>query len=446
MERERIDILNRTEFVDNVFTVIETLSKNRMSRTFAINGEWGSGKSFVLDMLEEKLEFDNNYMVFHYNCWQYDYYEEPLKAIVSSMYDWIKANENDDTDYIKNLLIYSIIAFGLTSKELAKNLVEKITTIDFSKISKEAKEKIESINAKGKIDDELSTVQESIMFTRDLLSSIAKEKTVVVVVDELDRCLPEYAIKVLERLHHLFDGIDNLIVILAVDKSHLNNTVSQIFGFDKTNITKDINSYLAKFIDFEIQLDKGIVDDRYGMKYNEYVSKFVFSLTNNLSDEFVSKLLSAFSGRERSVIFEKAYLIHNMVFDDDNDNNTDVDEAVMCVELLWVVFANLYNGEFPFDITTFLPRGINNTLSDFSEFFKAQIKKKVTMSQLVHPISGATVEYIINSNNNLTCEKIMYLCSFHPFFNAKVSLKSGESFDCIVKKLKKFAELITIIK
>ena len=181
------------------------------------------------------------------------------------------------------------------------------------------------------------------------------------------------------------------------------------------------------------------------MKYNEYVSKFVFSLTNNLSDEFVSKLLSAFSGRERSVIFEKAYLIHNMVFDD-NDNNTDVDEAVMCVELLWVVFANLYNGKFPFDITTFLPRGINNTLSDFSEFFKAQIKKKVTMSQLVHPISGATVEYIINSNNNLTCEKIMYLCSFHPFFNAKVSLKSGESFDCIVKKLKKFAELITIIK
>ena len=39
---------------------------------------------------------------------------------------------------------------------------------------------------------------------REELSKLAEDQTLVIVVDELDRCLPDYAIKILERLHHLF--------------------------------------------------------------------------------------------------------------------------------------------------------------------------------------------------------------------------------------------------
>ena len=41
----------------------------------------------------------------------------------------------------------------------------------------------------------------------------AKDKTIIFVVDELDRCLPEYSIKVLERLHHVFEKTSNIQVI-----------------------------------------------------------------------------------------------------------------------------------------------------------------------------------------------------------------------------------------
>ena len=57
-----------------------------------INGEWGSGKSFVLDMFEEKLEeiqseetCTDKYFIIRYNSWKYDYYDEPLIAIVSAI-------------------------------------------------------------------------------------------------------------------------------------------------------------------------------------------------------------------------------------------------------------------------------------------------------------------------------------------------------------------------
>ena len=48
----KLDILNRKQFVENVIKLIENISPNKKTMTFAIDGEWGCGKSFVLDMLE----------------------------------------------------------------------------------------------------------------------------------------------------------------------------------------------------------------------------------------------------------------------------------------------------------------------------------------------------------------------------------------------------------
>ena len=448
----RIDILNREKFVDDVFNVIKTLSENRKSRTFAINGEWGSGKSFVLDMLEEKLSMwqseetaDDQYIVFHYNCWHYDYYEEPLYAIVTSMYDWIKSNNGKFETYTKNLLLYTLIAFGLTTKEFANGIAEKITMVNFDKVGKETRKTIDSINNKGKLDDELSTVHESIVFTRNLLIEIAKEHTVVVVVDELDRCLPEYAIKVLERLHHLFDDIENLIVVLAVDKEHLNNTVSKIFGFDKENNTKDINSYLAKFIDFEIVLDKGVIDSNYTHKFDEYLSSFVWpdsEYETQIINKLVSSLLQNYSARERDKMFEKALLIHRQVF------SGPVDISIMCVELMWIVYSNNGRGKILFNEASFLPRGLEKNLKEFYEFFSINITKSVTINKRTDYFSGQIVEYLLSGNNIGIKEKLLYYTSIHPDYKMSVSiqgidkdeLKNGQA-----KSLEQFATLLKLI-
>ena len=88
----KIDILNRTEFVDQLIHLIENISDNKAATCFALDGPWGCGKSFVLDMLEEKLDvwqseetYDNKYFIIRYHSWKYDYYEEPLVALVTTM-------------------------------------------------------------------------------------------------------------------------------------------------------------------------------------------------------------------------------------------------------------------------------------------------------------------------------------------------------------------------
>lgn len=88
----RIDLLNREGFIDDIIKVINQLSDNRRGCCFAVEGGWGVGKSFVIENVEEKLREvqteqakEDKYFVFHYNCWQYDYYEEPAIAIISAM-------------------------------------------------------------------------------------------------------------------------------------------------------------------------------------------------------------------------------------------------------------------------------------------------------------------------------------------------------------------------
>ena len=77
---DKLDILNRDEFVEQLVRLVENISENKTSTCFAINGAWGSGKSFVLDMFEEKLSviqseetFNEKYFIVRYNCWKYDY-------------------------------------------------------------------------------------------------------------------------------------------------------------------------------------------------------------------------------------------------------------------------------------------------------------------------------------------------------------------------------------
>ena len=51
----KLDVLNRKEFVDRMVSLTEQLSHRKAATTFAIDGQWGVGKSFVLDMFEDEL-------------------------------------------------------------------------------------------------------------------------------------------------------------------------------------------------------------------------------------------------------------------------------------------------------------------------------------------------------------------------------------------------------
>lgn len=324
-----IDILDRQLFVDDVKGVIRLLSEDKKNVTFAINGQWGVGKTFVLNMLEEQLQ--DEYLVLHYNAWEYDYYDEPLIALLTAIisqldqkYAYEKVVNIIAKDVLKKVIDSLLDIVGEISKnKLGVNLVEKIG--NFIKRIKKQDEERKSFDKNRDITQIINEVKKQ-------LCVLSKETTVVVVVDELDRCLPEYAIKVLERLHHVLTGVENLQVILSVDKKQLDNTVTKIFGNDK-----NIDGYLRKFIHFSMDLPIGRINtEKWGEKFAEYKSMFkkTWYLTDlNDINNFIDSIYLIHEMRTFNHIIEKAYQLHNTLM-----GKTNMwDPAYMCLELLLIV-------------------------------------------------------------------------------------------------------------
>lgn len=313
---QKIDVLNRDTFVREVIDILETLSSNKTGCCFAIDGKWGSGKTFVLDMLKEQIRditsqetSDNKYFLFNYNCWKYDYYEEPSIAIVSSIMDSIdeefKAFSVESDEKISAAWEVAKQNIG----KIAGKFIENHIGINIVEVYHDIKDEHDNSQKQKREFDALFSFTQTLESTRELLQEIAQEKTFVLMVDELDRCIPSYAIKVLERLHHIFDGIDNTIVIIAIDSEQLEHSVKEIYG-EKVNVDR----YLKKFISFKKHLSIGKVNQDILEKYKSYISKFISTSQqlDELSDD-LHQILSGIDIRHQEKIISKAEMIHSLI-------------------------------------------------------------------------------------------------------------------------------------
>ncbi len=341
------DLLNRQPFIDKVKKIIELQAAQKKTACFAINGSWGVGKTFVLKKLEEQLEEEvdpdtknEKYLIFHYNCWQYDYYEEPLVAIVSSMLDTIDEKERLISEENKAKFKGLLKAVGSALLVKANEVIEDKTGFN-------PKELLDIITDAGDISaeqiEELHKYDSNFMFKATLkklqetLKELSADKTIIFVVDELDRCLPEYAIKVLERLHHIFEEVPNVQVVLSIDKGQLAHIVKTTFGADTLT-----EKYLSKFIRFYLDLDEGDIEESlYNFRFSFYTNHFDYLISNTTErhvNEFKDKIFIGLDMRERIEIIEKCNLAHSLI----NKENEKQDYSMMCIEIFLMILKNYH--------------------------------------------------------------------------------------------------------
>lgn len=335
------DLLDRQCFVDKLLIVSKMLANSKKNACYAIDGEWGVGKTFVLNLFEEQIQNIpledstlNKFLLFHYNCWQYDYYEEPLIAIVSAMLDALEENVQLLPEHTKVKIKGILRAVAGSLFIQASQVLEKQTGFNIDKIKEvieESKDDAAKELAQDHAFDPYFNFKKILIKLKETVASLAKDQTVIFVVDELDRCLPEYTIKVLERLHHVFEGISNVQVILSIDKSQLSHVVRQIYGNNTSS-----EKYLAKFINFEIKLDAGRVNHQFDQKFSYYVQSFsLINKSTRLEDlnELKRKIFDGIDMRRRIDIIDKCHLLHGIL----NDSEEPKDCVFMCIELFLAV-------------------------------------------------------------------------------------------------------------
>lgn len=457
----RIDILNRDRYVEQLCTLVENISLNKTSTCFAIDGVWGSGKSFVLDMFQKRLEeiqseetANNKYFVVKYNCWKYDYYDEPLISIVAD----ILSNIEEQTKLFpeseeKRKVIGMLKAVGCTLLSIGNSAIKSKTGLDLEKayriVSEGEKDELEKFNKNNKYDPYFA-FKKIIEKLSEVFFDLSKKYTLVFLVDELDRCLPEYAIKVLERLHHLTEGQTNIITVISIDKEQLTSIVQKIFGFS------DPEKYLEKFISFYIELDFGDLSEKALDKYADYISLFdkdIFKFDNPV-EECIKGIFSGIDIRNQEQLVKKAMLAHNLLYRDEKK-----DYSFMCMELLLTVMICKYKDDSCFS-------GTSVDLSSFNKIFTLTRESKNLINPKFIEFFKKKFESIELTYNNSRIDNIqkLLLPTIANLYGAilftwywmheknilnVIQHHKGDVYEPISKnheELKKFAETIRMIK
>jgi hypothetical protein len=104
---------------------------------------------------------------------------------------------------------------------------------------------VDSYAAEKKLIDSFRT---NLSFALAAIENDGRQRKLIIIVDELDRCKPTYAIQLLERIKHLFN-LENVIFVVALDKQQLGISLGAVYGAGI-----DANEYLRRFFDLEYSL------------------------------------------------------------------------------------------------------------------------------------------------------------------------------------------------
>lgn len=279
----------------------DTLLKSGKHFVMAVDASWGMGKSYFARNWECKLLHDD-YKVCYIDAFEYDFTDDPFMTITSNL---IEAFEFTELEEVSNKLNTFFRAFkghlGAAVPALVGGVIKIVSNIPqiggiadigssltnaASNAVKDAKNK--SMNPADEVLQSDLSYNAAMTQFKDKLKELIKkqnsDKPFIVIVDELDRCKPTYAIEFLEKLKHLFD-IPNIIFILFINEKELANAISHTYGVNG----KD---YLGKFIQVSANLSlKNSANDNirdYFLKYTHASNEYIDIDNNNYFFEIIS--------------------------------------------------------------------------------------------------------------------------------------------------------------
>lgn len=282
---------NKYNRAKNIKDFIEALDAIEGNMFISLDAKWGAGKTFYVRQIEQtldyltrkikklnveakietvfsrsplgSLELKYTYFPVYYNAWLYDNHSDPLMSlilIITKIYESYCDTKLGGALSEKIIALLDSFSFSMGNIQLGsnfKNAKEKFSGKDI----------LSAIKTEEEIRDKVKEIFDSI-----ITENVQK---LVIFIDELDRCRPNFAIEMLERIKHYFDD-DRIIFVASINREQLIHSISKYYG---TNF--DSTGYLDKFFDINIDLPE--IDDRYIKKLNLSDNRyFIENITNDL--------------------------------------------------------------------------------------------------------------------------------------------------------------------
>ena len=249
------DVLDRKDFGQSLLNLI-TKSENEL--VISIDGQWGDGKSTFVQMWQGMLtdaEMPNIYI----DAFASDYIDDPFLAVASAITTYIdednsKGNKKSDKFVQKAKEVGSrLLPWGtkIAVKAVTAGLINGSGIEQLVTVKKDIANDLATTTSDF-VGKQLEAHKEDQRLFEDFkkeLTKITDGKKLVIIIDELDRCKPTYALGLLEKIKHLFSA-ENVFFVLVMHKQELEKSIKCIYG------DIDAHAYLQKFIHIQTALPK----------------------------------------------------------------------------------------------------------------------------------------------------------------------------------------------
>lgn len=253
LELLKTDPIQRKKYVQRFAKILSRMEDD--CYTVALNGDWGSGKTFFVKQIKMILDAynphsnmaagqrtavqqcyrdascPNSYATVYYDAWAFDNHDDPILSLV---YAALKSGCGEEPEGKGNSLI-----------EAAVRVIDVIKGTNLAEIYEAFKN-----HQPEKLTAEIEKTEDIKDSIRAFIDTLIQEKgnRLIIFIDELDRCKPDYAIRLLERIKHYFDD-ERITFVFSVNLTQLQWTVKSYYGnsFDATG-------YLEKFFDLPFTL------------------------------------------------------------------------------------------------------------------------------------------------------------------------------------------------
>lgn len=243
------DDFNRKPIAENIIKLIDQDGFSPM----LLDGPWGSGKTeFSHKLMNLINETHKDWQVAYIDSFKADHSNEPLMTIIASIANLL---EKEKKSQFGRLVKSSIPLLRFTLKTGGKALISHLLKQNTDELSGEFKEALGDIGNEGvdaavaNLLSEYMDVQENMDTLQNSLREIAtKENPLVLIIDELDRCRPDFAVEILELIKHVFD-VPNVHFLLVTNTQQLKAAVNHRYGAQV-----DAQRYLDKFLKLRVQI------------------------------------------------------------------------------------------------------------------------------------------------------------------------------------------------
>lgn len=268
------DSLNRDKFA----TMIKDIAVSNINiNTLGVFGYWGSGKSSVLEMVKEMIGDD--WPVVWFDAWKYDKQNDLLTPLLRTIETNVSGEDSEGSESLKKLKRIGYVTLkGITQIVLNAATAGALDVESLEDYANKYNQLCErAIDVISESENHFNKYVESVLTAKD-------KKKLIIIVDDLDRCLPENCISFLENIK-LYLSANNCIFIFAVDQRVISTGIKQKYP----NISdEDCNEYIDKIINIHFDIPELTMGD-----IHSYINSLVYEFDEDDKKYMTEMLLKS---------------------------------------------------------------------------------------------------------------------------------------------------------